>query len=292
MRFFFDMRLNLIITLMLAIPLVSTAQTVVSQDSLFGLYMEFMEDVKDFKLKKNREAAFRTSLRSVLQSDPEGKQPFDSLRKYRVFLESPDKQVRLFTWELPQEDGTFIYSGLLQIISKKTDEYVVFELKDASREIRNPENAILTTSKWYGAFYYDIIPVKYKRKKYYVLLGWNAHNRITNKRLIDVLEFDNKGFPKFGHSMFTTEKGKVLKRMIFEFQAGLFMSLKYEKGKEAIVFDHLSPSDPNLEGQFQFYGPDFTYDMLEFEDGRWQYKANVQPRNDKSKGDKLFNQPH
>jgi hypothetical protein len=133
--------------------------------------------------------------------------------------------------------------------------------------------------------------VKYKKKKYYVLLGWDGNNRISNKRLIDVLYFTEKGFPKFGDAIFSSESGKVKKRIIFEYQAGLVMSLRYEDEKNAIVFDHLSPSNPSLEGQFSFYGPDFSYDMMQFKDGKWIYIKDVLPRNDKGKPDKYFNTP-
>ena len=39
--------------------------------------------------------------------------------------------------------------------------------------------------------------------------------------------------------------------------------------KDMIVFDHLSPSREDLEGQYQFYGPDFSYDGLRWKDCGW-----------------------
>jgi hypothetical protein len=206
-------------------------------------------------------------------------------------LESPDRQVRVFTWDVEAEDGTHMYYGFVQAYNKKSKKYEVYQLTDKSDAIKDPENAILDNTKWFGAYYYQVAQVKYKQKKYYVLLGWDGNNRITNKRLIEVLYFNEKGFPKFGDAIFTAENGKIKKRVIFEYQAGIFMSLRYEDEKQVIVFDHLSPSNPNLEGQYEFYGPDFSYDMMEFKEGKWQYKKDVLPRNDKDKTDKFFHAP-
>ncbi|HEY4798748.1 MAG TPA: hypothetical protein VII99_06690, partial [Bacteroidia bacterium] len=164
--------------------------------------------------------------------------------------------------------------------------------KDKSEGMRDPENASLDNNKWFGAYYYQLAEMKYKKKKQYVLLGWDGNNRNSNKRLIDVLYFDSKGMPHFGDAIFTDENGKIKKRIIFEFKAAVFMSLRYDEEKQAIVFDHLSPANPNLEGQYEFYGPDFTYDMLHFKDGKWEYIKNIETRNDKDKTDKYFNTPH
>ena len=106
-----------------------------------------------------------------------------------------------------------------------------------------------------------------------------------------MLYFTDKGFPKFGDAIFVSENGKIKRRLIFEYKAGVVMSLKYEEDREAIVFDHLSPSEPQLEGLYSYYGPDFTYDMLEFKEGKWQYVKNVQGGNEKNKADKHWNSP-
>ena len=58
------------------------------------------------------------------------------------------------------------------------------------------------------------------------------------------------------------------------------MSLRYEKKKKMIVFDHLSPSSPSLKGKYEYYGPDFTYDGFSFKKGIWHYRKNLEMRND------------
>jgi len=56
------------------------------------------------------------------------------------------------------------------------------------------------------------------------------------------------------------------------------MTLKYDEGKEMIIYDHLSPSEPKYEGQYEFYGPDFSYDGLKYENGIWNTYFDLDPR--------------
>jgi hypothetical protein len=138
--------------------------------------------------------------------------------------------------------------------------------------------------------YYKIIPVKVKRKKYYTLLGGDKNDKLTSKRIIDVLYFIPDGSPRFGADLFKLEK-RSPKRVIFEYSAQAIMSVKYNEETKQIVFDHLSPAQPNFEGQYQYYGPDFSFDALEFNKGKWVYIPDVDARNGKSNKDNQYKDP-
>ena len=59
------------------------------------------------------------------------------------------------------------------------------------------------------------------------------------------------------------------------------MSLKYEEGKDMIVFDHLAPSSKEMENNFSVYGPDGSYDALSvLKGGHWLYMSDVDARTD------------
>lgn len=261
------------------------------QDSLYNLYIDFVHAQTE-AIRNETSSRLLNGLKSILLRDTKAEIPFDSLKKYKVMLQSPDKQVRIFTWDVAADDGTHTYYGFINSYNKKSKQYEVFQLTDKSEGMKDPENAILDNTKWYGAYYYQLSEVKYKKKKYYTLLGWDGNNRTSNKRLIDVLYFTDRGFPKFGDAIFESGSGKVKKRIIFEYKAGVVMHLKFDDDPNVIVFDHLSPSDPNLEGQFDYYGPDFKYDMLEFKKGRWEYIKDIDARNDKNKTDRYYKTPH
>jgi hypothetical protein len=57
------------------------------------------------------------------------------------------------------------------------------------------------------------------------------------------------------------------------------MSLRYDPTHKRIVFDHLSPSKPSYEGNYEFYGPDFSYDAFTFIDNTWVLVENIDIRN-------------
>ena len=59
------------------------------------------------------------------------------------------------------------------------------------------------------------------------------------------------------------------------------MSLRYEPGPGMIVFDHLAPSDPRPEskGVYSLYGPDLSYDGLQFVKGSWILKEDLEMKN-------------
>ncbi len=214
---------------------------------------------------------------------------FDSLKEIgRIY--SPDKAFRIINWDLARNDGTHDYFGFIQVYNIKKKTYLLYFLTDKSADIKNAENAIGDANKWFGMLYYKIIPVKVKGKKYYTLLGFDGNDKLTSKKIIDVLSFNTDGSPRFGADLFKLEK-KSPKRVIFEYAAQAVMSLKYNEDTRQIMFDHLSPSEPKLEGQFQYYGPDFSFDALEFKKGKWVYTPDVDARNKSSSKDNRYKDP-
>jgi hypothetical protein len=163
-------------------------------------------------------------------------------------------------------------------------------LTDKSSEVKNAENYAGDASKWFGMLYYKIIPVQVKRRQYYTLLGFNGNDKLTSKKVIDILYFGADGSPKFGDDLFRVEK-KFPKRMIFEYSAQVVMSLKYNESSKMIVLDHLSPPHLGLQGQFQYYGPDFSLDGFEFKKGKWNYIQDIEARNKKNSKDNKYKDP-
>ena len=79
------------------------------------------------------------------------------------------------------------------------------------------------------------------------------------KKIIDVLTFDSQGTPILA-SGFNVDGKYRLSRIVFEFNARVNMVLRYNDDSKTIVFDHLSPSSPEFAGDFQYYGPDGSFD--------------------------------
>jgi len=227
---------------------------------------------------------------------------FDSLKTEMAILTSPDNTFRIINWNVPMNDETQEYFGFIQekytqIIKKglfkkeKSEIMQVYPLIDKSSEIKNPDNAVTDNKKWLGALYNKIILKKTKSKTYYTLLAWDGNDTFSRKKIIDVLTFDENGSPRFGAAIFNMKK-KFPKRVIFEYSATCNMSLKYSNKKDSIIFDHLSPTSPQLEGQFQYYCSDMSYDGFGFKKGKWNYGEDLNATNEKDEKDKLYHDPH
>lgn len=213
--------------------------------------------------------------------------------KYLGNIMSPDSTVRIITWNIPYSDGTFEYFGYIQYKKTKDSDMLLIPLKDSSKVIDEPEKATCTNEKWFGALYYEIIPVETESTKYYTLLGWDGNDLFSTKKIIDVLYFDENGQALFGFDIFRNfEARQTAKRVIFEYSSRVDMLLKYFDKDKMIVFEHLSPIKPQYKGNFQFYSPDMSTDALVLEDGKWLYKPNINfknPEKDKHQSDKPDN---
>ena len=209
---------------------------------------------------------------------------FDSL-KHIGKIYSKDKQVRLITWNTKYSDGTFNYLGFIQYNNIKKNTVLTYTLIDKSDSIKNPETAVLSYYSWFGALYYGIYDYTIKNKTFYILFGWDGNNYYTNKKIIEILSFNNAGKPIFGKSVFKIDN-KVQKRVIFEHSIKTSMTCKYNENVNAIVFDHLSPTKPSEKGQFQFYGPDGFFDVLQLIKEKWVLIPDIFVTNPKVKKSK------
>ncbi|MFH0892797.1 MAG: hypothetical protein V2A54_00030 [Bacteroidota bacterium] len=220
-------------------------------------------------------ARFRELFFETLNCENAFSYPFDSLKMISKIL-SPDKKFRLLNWQYRRKDGKHCYYCFIQLKNPKTKKVDLIELTDNSSEIDGPESRQLNAENWYGALYYQMVPVKVNGKKYYTLLGMKWNNSLSSKKVIDVLWFNDQNQPVFGESIFKYGMLPV-RRIVFEFSTQASMMLRYEKKKKYIIWEHLAPTHSHLSGSFQFYGPDGSYDALKFDDGKWNYipDANV-----------------
>ncbi len=272
------------------------------EDSLKELGPIILNGESDF-IKYDAAEKFLLLLEEALTYPNSFEHPFDSL--YTISkLTSPDKQFRVFSWNLPKSDGSYEHYGIIQSLNKHDKKYDVYVLIDKSDEIINPENQTLNADHWYGAHYYRLIEKKHRQKEYYTLLGWDGNNNLTTKKVIEVLTFRSNGRPVFGAYIFRDYE-KRPKRIIFEYsnRSSMFLNYdeqtfkitekkKYNKKKhkwkekvktfqaEMIVFDFLVPLNESLKGYRQYYVPATNIiDSFVFYDGKWHYMHDIDARN-------------
>lgn len=204
---------------------------------------------------------------------------FDSVISVSV-LQPDDKSFRLFTWTQPRIDlSSYSYFGFIQKYDKVKKQLKVFPLEEMLIDTENVTAKKLPAGKWYGAIYYEILPVKKSGKNYYTLLGWKGNNQRTTKKIIDVLYF-SEGKPMLGYPIFKGAKGYT-NRVIFEYAAEAMMGLRWEESKKLIVFDRIVASSETSSASS---GPSGVYDAFKFEKGRWillkdiDVRGNWQPK--------------
>ncbi len=201
---------------------------------------------------------------------------FDTLKNVGQ-LYAPDKSFRIINWNIPLSDGTHQYFCYIQVLNPKQKTVKLFELTDRTDKIINPENSVLNAGNWYGVLYYKILKNKVKDQVYYTLLALQYRNFFITRKIIDVLFFDQSGNPVFGAPIFQIDN-KVKKRIVFEYSAEAGMNLKYDEKLKMIVFDHLAPRESKYTGQYEYYGPDLTFDGIKFQKDHWVYKSNLDIR--------------
>lgn len=177
-------------------------------------------------------------------------------------LTSQDSMVKVFSWNIPLQNGTNIYNCI--IYDRVRDKVIPLKNDEGLLDLEKDE--VIGAGDWYGTLYYEIIKINEGDSLSYVLLGYCPANKL-NSKVIEVLGFDQDGNVFFGKDVFADSPDDK-KRMIFKYSPLATMMLKYQEESHRIVYDHLSPPSPEFTGQLRYYGPDFSYDALEIRSGR------------------------
>jgi len=279
----------LAITLIIVIPLSSNAKgkssynttkiTSTKDDSLVVLFKTIDKSQND----KERKIANENFIKSLTKYSNKDlfNAPFDTLGKTISILDAPDKSFRIINWNVYYYKGVYDFYGF--ILYKQKDSIYCYTLIDNSAKMPKPEEVMTTNTDWYGALYYKIIKSGTVEDPYYVLLGWDGNDLFTNRKVIDALWFDENYIPNFGKPVFQFKDDDLRERVVFEFAETATMELRYEPKYNMIVYDHLSPAKPELEGRPDSYGSDFTFDALKFDDYKWNLIEDVNIKNPKTK---------
>jgi len=191
-------------------------------------------------------------------------------------LYAPDSSFRIFTWQMVINDNVIRQHGAIQM--KTADGSLkLFPLIDKSDVTTNMADTITDNFGWMGAVYYKIILTNYQGKPYYTLLGFDGNNIRSNKKLIEILSFQN-GQPVFGSRQFSIVSGfgynNKMARFIMEFKKEASPRLTYDKDLNMIVFEHLISESNQPNKKWTLIG-DGDYEGFKWVDGKWAYVNKV-----------------
>ncbi len=246
---------------------------VYSRENELASLLDSLRSARDNTAKENWNKQFKKLVDQTLHEPTIFDINFTKLRTLGI-IDSPDKLVRIVNWNVEQDDGTQkYYAYVIHRNSLKDTKTKVIELIDKSFLLTAKPEETLEADMWYGALYYQIIPVEKANKIYYTVLGWDGGTRMSNTKLIDVLVFSGNSV-KLGYPLFKSG-ATTAKRLFYEHSERSVMSLKYEPEYKRIIFDHLMPETPTMVGFYEFYVPDMSYDAFVLDGNRWVLKEDV-----------------
>lgn len=201
--------------------------------------------------------------------------PFDSL--ITISRISPkDSSFKIYTWQMVINDNVVRQHGAIQI-NRPDGSLQLFPLIDKSDITINMTDTTGNNFGWIGAVYYKMVETQSAGKKYYTLLGYDENNIRSNKKIIEVLSFEN-GQPVFGGPYFTfTGPGtqrKIANRVILEYKKNASPRLVYDAEQDMIVYEHLISETSEDKKKYTYVG-DGDYEGLKWKDGKWVHIDKV-----------------
>ena len=200
---------------------------------------------------------------------------FDSLLTISK-LSPQDSTFKIFTWQMVINDNIVRQHGAIQMRSVD-GSLKLFPLIDKSDITLNMSDTIGNNFGWIGAVYYKIIQTIAGGKNYYTLLGYDENNIRSNKKIIEVLSFENDQ-PIFGGAYFNFSDNTSLKqnpgRLILEYKKNASPRLVYDKEQDMIIYEHLVSETGEDKKKYTFIG-DGDYEGLKWKDGKWVHIDKV-----------------
>ena len=200
---------------------------------------------------------------------------FDSLSTISQ-LYAPDSSFRIFTWQMVINENVIRQHGAIQM---RTGDGSLkrFPLIDKSDVTEHLSDTIGNNKGWIGAVYYKIIQKKSFNKNYYTLLGYDENNIRSNRKIIEVLSFENDE-PVFGARNFSFENDKNFKssisRYIMEYKKDAGPRLTYDPDLDMIIVEHLI-SESNEPNKKWTYVGDGDYEGFKWLNGKWVHVEKV-----------------
>ncbi len=246
-------------------------------DVLLKAYFYELADLKSDDQKLALNNIIDTLLLPLFKASTQFNNRFEGLDKMGTII-SADEKVKVITWNYVLENGDYHYFGYV-IKNIDNAKVAVSKLTETIFNGNNILNQSLNANHWFGNEYYQIVDGKdVKNNKFYTLIGGRTNGEFTKTKVVDILWFAPNGDVRFGSPLFEMGKGSP-RRLIYEYSFYSSMMMRYDTNHKMIVMDHLSPKSPEFRGNVTFNVPDFSYDALTFENGKWTLLSDIDLRN-------------
>ncbi|MBG0859502.1 MAG: hypothetical protein IQL11_08360 [Bacteroidales bacterium] len=203
---------------------------------------------------------------------------FSSIRNLGQ-ITSPDRKVKIITWNLTMADGSNKYYCYIIGNEQRGKQLRVYKMTGISSHDTIRTDILYTTENWYGALYYDIRPFRTGRQTCYLLLGLDYHDLSLTRKIIEILSFEPDGEIIFGRNCFA-EGDRIKSREVIEYSSEGVVTLRFANDR-AVVFDHLVPISSDKRNDRQYFGAEFSYDAYLFRNGIWRFVRDFDIKNKK-----------
>ena len=248
----------------------SYAQNLVQKEDSLKYHGNIIVNGEFAEQRFRADSHFTRMLVRALQIPRSFYHPFDSVQTISK-LYSPDSMFRIFTWQLSKDENTFRRHGAIQM-NTKDGSLKLYPLIDRSSLIINQADTITNNEWWIGAIYYKILLHKIVDRNYYTLLGYDENNRLSTRKIIEILSFDAMNRPVFGSNIFDFSKDKAQKtpqsRYWIEYKKDAQASIKFDQELDLLIYDHLI-SETNEINRKETYVPDGDYEAFKWTNGKW-----------------------
>lgn len=183
-------------------------------------------------------------------------------------LEDMNLRIRIITYQLYRDTSTYEYGGWMQ--SDRLEKPVF--LTDASRlweDDQDLDYMELDPDHWYGALYYQMQPISHSSEEMvFLLFGLDNYHLFTKRKVLETMVIRN-GTIHFGLSMIEMEEGLPQdyrkRRFILDYSVQAPATLRYDKERDKIIFDHLVFMASDIPQQGIMRVPDGTYSGFEID---------------------------
>jgi len=200
---------------------------------------------------------------------------FDSLETISK-LYAPDSSFKIFTWQMMINDNVIRQHGAIQMRTYD-GALKLYPLIDKSDVTINLVDTVGNNKGWIGAVYYNIVQKKSANQNYYTLIGYDENNIRSNKKIIEVLHFNNIE-PTFGGRYFSFEEDSVFKtsigRYIMEYKKTYGPKLNYDEEMDMIVVEHLVSESNEPNKKWTLVG-DGDYEGFKWKNGKWVHIEKI-----------------
>lgn len=275
-----NLKRNILSLLFFLLPCIFMAANNVVADkeeyvaSLFKTILESRHDSVRLSMANEMQAEMRAVIDSADNLDCQLFEQQNNIGK----ITAQDNSMRLYTWNIPLSDSKTLFYAIFK--SYKSGK--IYTLSQ-TQTYHPADNGIISGDNWYGALYYELIPIKYEidrqRVEAYIAFGWYPGSTdYTNCKIIEVIVLCDDTVQLGAPIFYDENTDSKQTRLIFEYYKQTLYTIDYDESKNRILFNNLMPIF-NLPDGRQIFAPDEIFNAIVLKKDLWYRKENVNTRN-------------